>query len=121
MKVHVLIIVILVGIIPMSLFSLGFLATYEEIAITDRVNELEKHGNILATRIDLSGYLSNTNVDEINNEIDIFTDVYNGKNVSSRIIVINQNLSIVRDTYDSSGTNKTLISKNIIKCLKGNK
>lgn len=121
MKVHVLIIVILVGIIPMSLFSLGFLATYEEIAITDRVNELEKHGNILATRIDLSGYLSNTNVDEINNEIDIFTDVYNGKNVSSRIIVINQNLSIVRDTYDSSGTNKTLISKNIIQCLKGNK
>lgn len=118
MKVHVLILMILVGILPMIIFNLGFQDTYVDIAITNKISELEKHGNILATRLDLTGYMSNPTSDEINNEIDYLTDIYNGKNVNSRIIIVNQNLSIIKDTYDSE-TNKTLISENIIKCLRG--
>ena len=118
MKVHVLLIIIVVGILPMIIFNLGFLNTYVDIAITNRISELQKHGNILATRLDLTGYMSNPTSDEINNEIDYLTDVYNGKNVNARIIIVNQNLSIIKDTYDSE-TNKTLISENVIKCLRG--
>lgn len=118
MKVHVLIIMILVGILPMIIFNLGFQDTYVDIAITNKISELEKHGNILATRLDLTGYMSNPTSDEINNEIDYLTDIYNGKNVNARIIIVNQSLSIIKDTYDSE-TNKTLISENIIKCLRG--
>lgn len=102
----------------MIIFDLGFRSTYVDIAISNKVSELEKHGNILATRLDLTGYLSNPTSDEINNEIDYLTDIYNGKNVNARIIIVNQNLSIIKDTYGSE-TNKTLISENVIKCLRG--
>ena len=120
MKVHVLITVILVGILPMIVLNLGFLTTYVDIAVANKVSELEKHGNILATRLDLTKYMSNPISDEISNEIDYLTDIYNGKNVNSRIIIVNQSLTIIKDTYNSE-TNKTLISENVIKCLRGTK
>lgn len=103
----------------MIILNLGFQNTYVDIAISNKISELEKHGSILATRLDLTGYMSNPTSDEINNEIDYLTDVYNGKNVNARIIIVNQNLSIIKDTYDSE-TNKTLISENVIRCLRGN-
>lgn len=102
----------------MIIFDLGFRSTYIDIAISNKISELEKHGNILALRLDPTGYLSNPTSDEINNEIDLLTDIYNGKNVNARIIIVNQNLSIIKDTYGSE-TNKTLISENVIKCLRG--
>lgn len=103
----------------MVILNVGFQFAYVDIAISNKISELEKHGSILASRLNLTGYLSNPTSDEINNEIEYLTDVYNGKNVNARIIIVNKNLSIIKDTYDSE-TNKTLISDNVIKCLKGN-
>ena len=120
MKVHVLIVGILTGILPMLIFNVGFLNTYVNTAITNKINEIEKHGNILATRLDLTGYMSNPTLDEINNEIEHLTDIYTGKSINARVIIVNQNLSIIKDSF-SSETNKTLISENVIKCLKGDK
>ena len=103
----------------MLLLNLGFQYTYANIAIENKISELENHGIILAARLNQSGYMSNPTSDEINNEIDYLTDIYNGKHVNARIIVVNKNLSIIKDTYESE-TNKTIISENVIRCLRGN-
>lgn len=118
MKVHVFLGLVLAGCIPMIIFNKGFQNTYVDIAIDSKISELQKHGSILATRLDISGYMSNPSVEEINKEIEYLTDVYKGRNVNARIIIVDQNLNIIKDTYNSE-EGKTLISEEVIKCFRG--
>ena len=109
---------VLMGIIPMVIFNKGFQSTYTDIAISNKISELQKHGNILATRLDMAGYFTNADIDEINNEIDGLTDVYKGKNVNARILIIDKNMVIIKDTYGSE-VDKTIISEDVIKAFGG--
>ena len=118
MRVHVFAGMVLMGIIPMVIFNKGFQSTYTDIAISNKISELQKHGNILATRLDMAGYFTNADIDEINNEIDGLTDVYKGKNVNARILIIDKNMVIIKDTYGSE-VDKTIISEDVIKAFGG--
>ena len=104
---------ILLGVVPLSFFSYVLLNTYEEKAFSDRVTELQNQGSILSNKLDQSVYLTTGDDAEISSEITRLADIYNG-----RIIIVNNNLNIVKDTY-SLEDGKYLISADVIRCLKG--
>jgi signal transduction histidine kinase len=110
---YLLLVFILLGVVPLSLFTYVLLNTYEDKAINNRITELQNQGNMLSNLLYPTGYLNSGDIPEIDAEVTRIADIYHG-----RIIVVNRNLNIVKDTfslYDGS----YLISEEVIQSLKG--
>jgi len=116
MRVYLLLVFILLGVVPLSFFTFVLLNTYEDKAIKTRITEIEAQGNMLSTKIDQLLYLSTGESAEVEADLTSITDIYNG-----RIIIVNQNLGIVKDTYSNYTLDhgKYLISSDVIRCIKG--
>jgi len=113
MRVHVLLIFIVVGVIPLTILSSGIRKTYEENATKNKIVELQNQGNMLANLLLQVGYLTAPDSPEVNAELSLISEIYYG-----RIIIVDSNLNIVKDTYGLE-EGKTLISEDVIKCFKG--
>lgn len=105
---------ILLGVVPLSFFTYILLNTYEENAIEERIIKLQSQGKKLSNKIDQTVYLTKGDNPELEVEIDRIADIYSG-----RIIIVDGNLNIVKDTY-SLEEGKYLISPEVIQCLIGN-
>ena len=88
--------------------------TYDENARSQRILELQSQGNYLTNLILTSGYLEDTSIDMVNQEVQRDSSFY-----QARIIIINENLEILKDTYGLED-GKTLISHEVIDSLRGN-
>ncbi|WP_243456559.1 sensor histidine kinase [Mobilitalea sibirica] len=115
-----LLIFIVVGVVPLSIFSYVILSTYENKAVNNKRLELQGQGNILSNIIFPTGYLTTSEVNatdhsRIDDEVNRLAEIYNG-----RIIIVNNNLNIVKDTYGFD-EGKYLISEEVIRCLNGSK
>lgn len=76
---------------------------------------MKNQGKVLSNKLDKSvAYLTNGDDPEINADLKRIADIYSG-----RIMIINNNLRIVKDTYNLEG-GKYLISSNVIQCMNGN-
>jgi signal transduction histidine kinase len=108
-----LLIFIVVGIVPLVLFSNVLLKDYEEKAVANRITVLKNQANILSSIIQSSGYLSMADVPGIDQEVTRLADIYQGK-----IVVVNNNLRIVKDSYGLED-GKYLVSEEVIRCFSG--
>ena len=108
-----LLIFILVGVVPLSFFSMVILNSYEEKAIANLVAELKSEANTLSNTLVASGYMTTGDVPEVDTEVDRFSEMYNG-----RILIVNSGLNIIKDTY-SLEKGKYLISQEVIRALSG--
>ncbi|MHB8128155.1 MAG: sensor histidine kinase [Mobilitalea sp.] len=99
--------------VPLSFFTYVLLNTYEENAIESRTTELKSQGNMLSNLLYSTSYLTTGDDADIDVEVTRISDIYHG-----RIIIVNNNLKIVKDTY-SLEKGKYLISKEVLKCLSG--
>ncbi len=113
MRIQSIAIVFLVGIIPIPFVSWSLIQTYNQKAVNQRISELQRQGNSLANLLQTTGYLSNKDIPEVNSEISQIAGVYEG-----RIIIVNNNLNIIKDTYGLE-EGKTLIAEVVIKTLRG--
>ena len=113
LKVRLFSIIFLVGLIPSVIMSLFILQKYEDRAIHVRTSEAQAQLQIIANHLITYNYFQDTNSEVINAELDQLSNLYSG-----RVLVVNSNLKIVKDTYAIS-TGKTIISEEVIKCLKG--
>ncbi len=113
MRVYLLVVFIVLGVIPLILFSYILLNTYEDKAISNRRTELENRGYMLSNMLYSRGYLTTGEDAEVDSEVLRLSDIYRG-----RIIIINSSLNIVKDTY-SLEEGKYLISEDVIQCLQG--
>ncbi|MDF2541776.1 MAG: hypothetical protein K0S47_1494 [Herbinix sp.] len=104
---------IAVGIVPLTIFSLVMINTYEKRAVNDRIMELQTQENMLSNLLATTGYLATVDSPEIEAEISRLADIYNG-----RIIIINNNLQIIKDTYGLE-QGKYLISKDVLQGFNG--
>ncbi len=104
---------IVLGMVPLSVFTQMLLNTYEEKAISNRKDNLRNQGYMLSNYLDSRGFLTTGEDTEADNEISRIADIYGG-----RIVIVNSNLNIVKDTY-SLEEGKYLISEEVIRCLKG--
>ena len=104
---------LLIGLIPLCVFSLVVFTSYRQKAISQRVSELQARGAVLSNLILSSGFLTNDVTSEVESEMTQISDMYGG-----RIMILNSNLYVMRDTYGLE-EGKVMIAPDVIQCLKG--
>lgn len=111
MRVQLLLVMFFVGLIPVILFSIIFTRTYNGQTISQKNDEVRSYGNVISNLIANSGYLSGKDSTEVEKEAEEISNAYQG-----RVMIIDQNLNIVKDTYGIE-TGNTLISTEVIQCF----
>jgi signal transduction histidine kinase len=112
---YLLLVFIVIGVVPLSFFTFVLLNTYEEKAINNRISELQSQGNMLSDRLYQTVNLTTGEDTQIDAEVKRISEIYHG-----RIIIVNNNLKIINDTY-SLENDKYLIADEVIQCLNGTK
>lgn len=112
LKARIFLIIFMAGIIPCIVLHYGILSNYEATAVKSRSSEVQTQLKILANHLIYYDYLNDTSAEGINAELEQFSSLFDG-----RVIVINDRLRVVKDTYGIS-EGKTIISQEVIECLK---
>lgn len=113
LKVRIFLIVFIVGLIPCIFMRHAILQNYEERAVSLRTSDVQTQLKILANHLITYHYLQNTSSEVIDAELNMLANLYDG-----RVLIINNSLRVVKDTYGIS-EGKTIISEEVIRCMKG--
>ncbi|MBO6015923.1 MAG: ATP-binding protein [Lachnospiraceae bacterium] len=113
LKFRIFCIILLVGFIPSMILHYGILQNYEQRAISVKTSEVQTQFKILANHLLTYNYLSDTSSEVINAELEQLSNLYDG-----RVLIVDQNFNIVKDTYGIS-EGKTIISEEVIRSFKG--
>lgn len=113
LSVRVFLIVLVIGILPSALMRYSALNNYCSRAVAVRTKDVQNQMKILANHLITYGYLQNTSSEVINAELEQISNLYDG-----RIMIINENFKIIKDTYGIS-EGKYMIAEEIIKCFRG--
>ncbi|MDE7276014.1 MAG: two-component sensor histidine kinase, partial [Lachnospiraceae bacterium] len=113
LKVRLFLILFIVGLIPCSFMRYAILENYEHRAVSVRTSDVQAQLRILANHLIAYRYLQDTSSEVINAELNQLSNLYDG-----RVLIINSNLKVVKDTYGIS-EGKTIVSEEVIRCMKG--
>lgn len=113
LKSRIFLILLIVGLVPCISMRYAILQNYEQRAVNVKVSDVSTQIRILANHLITYHYLQDTSSEVINAELDQLSSLYDG-----RVLVINNDLKIVKDTYGIS-ENKTIISEEVVRCIKG--
>ena len=111
LRVRFFVIVFMTGLISCLVMHSVILDSYQNRAVNVKSTEAQTQLRILANHLIVSNYLQDTSSEVINAELDMLANLYDG-----RVIVINDDLKVVKDTYNIS-QGKTIISEEVVKCL----
>ena len=112
LRVRFFIIVFITGFASCFAMHTLILDSYEDRAVNVRSSEIQTQLRILANHLITYNYLQDTSSEVINAALDMLANLYDG-----RVMVINDDLKVVKDTYNIS-QGKTIISEEVVKCLK---
>ncbi|MBD5548522.1 MAG: cell wall metabolism sensor histidine kinase WalK [Lachnospiraceae bacterium] len=113
LKVRLFIIMFLMGSIPSIFVRVGILENYESRAVDVRTSDVQTQLRIIANHLITYNYLQDASSEVIGAELEQISNLYNG-----RVLIINGNLKVVKDTYGIS-EGKTIVSEEVIRCMKG--
>ncbi len=122
LRARIFVIILVVGILPSIVMRYGIVDNYEERAVEQRITVVQNQLMILANHLVSNNYLANYQSDDqvyrnsrevIDAELEMLSNLYEG-----RVMIINSNFKIVKDTYGIS-EGKTIISEEVIKCFQG--
>lgn len=113
LKFRLFVIIFLMGMLPALIIKEGILQNYENRAVEVRQSDVQNQLKIIANHLITYNYLQDTSSEVINAELEQLSNLYNG-----RVLIINGNLKVVKDTYGIS-EGRTMISEEVIRCLKG--
>ena len=105
LKTRIFLILLIAGLVPCICMRYAILQNYEQRAVSVRTSDITTQLKILANHLITYHYLQDTSSEVINAEIDQLSGLYDG-----RVMIINNDLRIVKDTYGIS-ENKTIISE----------
>lgn len=108
-----MVVIILMGTIPLTIFTLIFINTYRSKAISQRINELQSRGSVICNLIVSSAFFSNDSSNDVDSELTQVSDIYNG-----RILIVDSHLEVKRDTYGLE-EGKTLLMSDLVRCVRG--
>ena len=106
-------VLILVGVVPLIVFSFVFLNMYRTRNITQRISEIQVRGNVISNLIVSSGYLTSERKTEVDAELSQVSDMYDG-----RILIVDSKLKVIRDTYGLE-EGEIVVLPEVIKCFRG--
>ena len=112
-RVRVFLLMLIIGIVPSIIVQRAILNNYETRAVSVRTDEVSNQLMVIANHLLIYNYLQDTNSEIINAELGQLSSLYDG-----RVLIINSNFNVVKDTYGLS-EGKTVISKEVIECFKG--
>ncbi len=114
MRIPLILSMVLFGMVPMIAGATAIFSSMRQSQIDSRMLEVQNQCQILSSKMTRTGYLKGEIKDGmLDNEMDVMSDIYNG-----RIVVVNQNFKIVRDTFNLS-EGKTMIAEEVIRCFQG--
>lgn len=113
LKPRIFLIIFIVGLIPCTLMKDAIVKNYERRAVTVRISDVQAQLKILANHLITYRYLQDNSSEVVNAELNQLSNLYDG-----RVLIINNDLKVVKDTYGIS-EGKTIISEEVIRSLKG--
>lgn len=115
LQARIFIIILVIGIVPGVLMRYGILNSYEERTVQIRTATVQNQLKIVGNHLLSNHYFSDTKTNEnvINAELEMISNLYEG-----RVIIVDSSLRVVKDTYGIS-EGKTMISEEVIRCLRG--
>ena len=97
----------------MILVEKGIVESYEERAVAVRSITVKNQCDIICDQMVQQNYLEDQSSEAINSELNILNNIYGG-----RIMIIDENFRIVKDTYDLD-RGKTMVSQEVIDSYNG--
>ncbi len=122
LRLRIFIIVLVMGIVPGIVVGVGIVQNYEDRAVEHRIATVQNQLKIVANHLLSKDYMANYQSEEqtyrasrevINAELEMLSNLYEG-----RVMIINSNCKVVKDTYGIS-EGKIMISEEVIKCFQG--
>lgn len=114
MKVPLLVLFMLLGFLPMLFQGRILNRSFRQAQMDGKVIEVQNQCLITSDRLTRAGYLSVETRDALlDRELDTIADIFSG-----RIVVVDQNFEIVKDTFKLA-EGKINISEPVIKCFNG--
>ncbi|MCQ2500199.1 MAG: ATP-binding protein [Lachnospiraceae bacterium] len=110
----IMVIMTLMSITAAVVVESTIVRSYEDRAVNQRTIIVKNQSDMICNQLAQEGYLENQENPVIDSEIRMLTSMYGG-----RIMLIDKNYRIVRDTYDLD-TGNYQISKEVLQCFRGN-
>ena len=112
LRFRILIILVILGIVPSVITTQVLINNYREQGIAVRVSAIRTQCSILCNQIIKENYLNDSGSESINSKLELLSNNYGG-----RILIVDRDFKIVKDTYHVD-EGKTLISSRVIRCFK---
>ena len=113
LRVRLFVLFLLIGILPSAVIRIGMLNSYEKKAVSNRSIDILSQAKILTNQIVFNDYLNDSSSEIINAQLEQLSNIYAG-----RIMVIDSNFRIIKDTY-SLDTGKTIVSEEVMQSFRG--
>ena len=113
LRFRVMILLVIIGILPCIIAESVIVSSYENRAVELKNISVKNQCDILGKQLMKEKYLTYPQSEVINSELAMFSSVFSG-----RILVINRDGRIVKDTYDID-EGKYVLSEAVIKCFEG--
>ncbi len=113
LRFNIVMIILVAGILPATCLTMLIINGYESMIIEDRISSLQNTATLLKTEIINSGYLDSTDSEIVEAEIYRIVSAYGG-----RVMIINQDFVIIRDTYQVD-EGKICVYDKVIDSFKG--
>ena len=118
LRFRVFVFLIIIVFLPLLLVTFSTIDKMEDSMVKQKMNRLQGQCNILRNNLSSTGYLDVENRSDkdaiaIEAEMSQLSGMYDG-----RILVINDQLDVINDTYQID-VGKKCISDSVIKCFKG--
>lgn len=113
LRVRIFLLLLIMGLVPAHITRSTLLNNYEKRAVNVKISEVSNQFKIIANHLITYHYLKGGGTEIINAELSQISNLYDG-----RILVINGNFKVVKDTYGIS-EGKTVISEEVVRCFRG--
>lgn len=113
LRFYIVTMILLAGFVPGVCVYGTIIRTYETRAVSLRTAEIKNQCTILSNQLYSYHYLRDRSSEVIDASLTQLTNIYSG-----RVMVVDQNLEVVKDTY-SLDEGKTNVSENVIRCMQG--
>ncbi|MFG6365418.1 MAG: two-component sensor histidine kinase [Schaedlerella sp.] len=110
---RIIVVILCAGILPGIIAYMGIIKAYESRAVSLRTAEIQNQCTILCDQLNSYNYLVDNSSEVVNASLTQLTNIYNG-----RVMIVNRELTVIKDTY-ALDEGKTIVSENVIRCMKG--
>ncbi|MCR4999011.1 MAG: HAMP domain-containing protein [Lachnospiraceae bacterium] len=113
LRFHVALLILLTGILPCIIIVNLFFYYFEQRSLHSEEIGISSQAQLLSNQIVTTGYLADPTISSVNTQLNTLGNIYSG-----RIMVIDSNMRVVKDTYNMYD-GRTIVWTNVIQSASG--